>query len=104
MNDAIVLPALTSLGEIGQPLRRKEDQRLLTGRGRFSDDFSLPGQVYAAIVRSPHPHARIAHIDRAEAAAMPGVLAVLTGRDCAADGLSICAIRACGWGERTIAA
>ncbi len=87
MNDAIVLPALTSLGEIGQPLRRKEDQRLLTGRGRFSDDFSLPGQVYAAIVRSPHPHARIAHIDRAEAAAMPGVLAVLTGRDCAADGL-----------------
>ena len=44
---------------IGQPIRRKEDVRLLTGRGRFSDDFSLPGQAYAAMVRSPHPHATI---------------------------------------------
>jgi hypothetical protein len=52
MNDVIDLPDLTSLGPIGQPLRRKEDERLLTGRGRFSDDFTLPGQTYAAVVRS----------------------------------------------------
>ena len=76
-----------ALGAIGQPMRRKEDQRLLTGKGKFSDDFSLPGQVYSAIVRSPHPHARIVSIDTAKATAMPGVLAVLTGADCAADGL-----------------
>ena len=76
-----------ALGPIGQPLRRKEDQRLLTGKGRFSDDFTLPGQAYGAIVRSPHPHARIAAIDSATAAAMPGVLAVFTGTDCLADGL-----------------
>ena len=62
MNDAIDIAALQSLGAIGQPLRRKEDQRLLTGNGRFSDDFSLPGQAYAAIVRSPHP----ARPDRAD--------------------------------------
>src|SRR5581483_3743103 len=76
-----------ALGLIGQPMRRKEDQRLLTGKGKFSDDFTLPGQVHAAIVRSPHPHARIVSIDTAKAAAMPGVLAVLTGADCRADGL-----------------
>jgi hypothetical protein len=63
MNDVIELPDSTSLGAIGQPLRRKEDERLLTGRGRFSDDFTLPGQSYAAVVRSPHPHARIVEID-----------------------------------------
>ncbi|MGH7094854.1 MAG: hypothetical protein ACREFB_15135, partial [Stellaceae bacterium] len=77
-----------ALGLIGQPLRRKEDQRLLTGKGRFSDDFTLPGQAYAAIVRSPHPHARIVAIDTAQAGAMPGVLAVFTGADCLADGLN----------------
>src|SRR5882672_4592906 len=72
---------------IGQPLRRIEDARLLRGQGRFTDDVSLPGQVYAAMVRSPHPHARITAIDAQAASAMPGVLAVLTGRDVAADGL-----------------
>ena len=88
MNDAIDIAALQNLGVIGQPLRRKEDQRLLTGKGRFSDDFILPGQAYAAIVRSPHPHARIAVIDTRRAQAMPGVLSVFTGGDCAADGLA----------------
>jgi carbon-monoxide dehydrogenase large subunit len=78
---------LQSLGAIGQPVRRKEDERLLTGRGRFSDDFALPGQVYAAIVRSPHPHARIVKIDARKAMAVPGVLGVFTGQDCLADGL-----------------
>ena len=73
---------------IGSPLRRKEDLRLLTGKGRFSDDFSLPGQSHAAMVRSPYPHARILRIDADAAVAMPGVLGVFTGADCAADGLA----------------
>jgi carbon-monoxide dehydrogenase large subunit len=67
---------------------RKEDARLLTGRGCFSDDLDLPGQAYAVMVRSPHAHARIAGIDAAEAMAMPGVLAVLTGADFLAEGLT----------------
>ncbi|MGP0090857.1 MAG: xanthine dehydrogenase family protein molybdopterin-binding subunit [Xanthobacteraceae bacterium] len=73
---------------IGKPLPRKEDARLVTGKGQFSDDFSLPGQVFAVMVRSPHPHARIARIDSSQACAMPGVLGVFTGADCAADGLA----------------
>ena len=72
---------------IGQPLRRKEDARLLRGQGRFSDDVSWPGQAHAAIVRSPHPHARIVAIDAGAAWKMPGVLGVFTGADVAADGL-----------------
>jgi carbon-monoxide dehydrogenase large subunit len=71
----------------GKPLRRVEDRRLVTGRGRFGDDFNLPGQAYAAFVRSPHAHARIRHIDAAPALKLPGVIAVLTGADAAADGL-----------------
>ncbi len=73
---------------IGKPLPRKEDERLVIGKGRFTDDFNLDGQVYAVMVRSPHPHARIVAIDAAAAKAMPGVLGVFTGADCAADGLS----------------
>jgi carbon-monoxide dehydrogenase large subunit len=72
---------------IGQPMRRKEDLRLITGQGRFSDDFELEGQVFAGFVRSPHPHARIVAIDTEAARAMPGVLGVLTGEDCRRDGL-----------------
>jgi carbon-monoxide dehydrogenase large subunit len=72
----------------GQPIPRKEDARLVTGRGRFSDDFTLPGQVHAHFVRSPHAHARILSIDASAALALPGVLAVLTGHDAAADGLA----------------
>jgi carbon-monoxide dehydrogenase large subunit len=75
------------MGAIGQPLRRKEDERLLTGKGRFSDDFVLEGQAYAAMVRSPHPHARIVRINAEPARSMPGVLGVFTGADCLADGL-----------------
>lgn len=70
---------------IGQPLARKEDARLLTGNGRFSDDFSLPGTAYAAMVRSPHPHARIVRIDTDAARGMSGVIGVFTGKDCTAD-------------------
>ena len=72
---------------IGQPLRRKEDLRLLTGAGRYSDDVKLPGQAYAFVLRSPHAHARIRSIRTDAAQAMPGVLAVLTGADAEADGL-----------------
>jgi carbon-monoxide dehydrogenase large subunit len=87
MNKPITFPAGTAFGSIGHPVRRKEDERLLTGKGRFTDDFSLPRQTHAAMVRSPHPHARIVRIDTATAKAMPGVLLVLTGEDCKADAL-----------------
>jgi carbon-monoxide dehydrogenase large subunit len=79
--------ATTSKTGIGQPVRRREDFRLLTGKGCYSDDFSLAGQAYAVMVRSPHAHARMRAIDRTAAAAAPGVLAVLTGRDLLEDGL-----------------
>ncbi len=72
---------------IGRPLPRKEDLRLLTGAGRFSDDFNLAGQAYAAMIRSPYPHARIVRVDPAPARAMAGVLGVYSGADCAADRL-----------------
>jgi carbon-monoxide dehydrogenase large subunit len=72
---------------IGKPLRRAEDERLLTGKGRFSDDFRLEHQAYAAMVRSPHPHARIRGIDTARARVLPGVLGVFTGADCLTDKL-----------------
>jgi carbon-monoxide dehydrogenase large subunit len=76
------------MGAIGQPLRRKEDERLLTGKGRFSDDFFLEGQAYAVMVRSPHPHARIVRINTDSARSMPGVLGVFSGADCLADALA----------------
>jgi aerobic carbon-monoxide dehydrogenase large subunit len=72
---------------IGDPVRRKEDARLLTGRGCYSDDINLPGQAYATALRAPHAHALIRAIDVEAARAMPGVLAVLTGHDARADGL-----------------
>src|SRR5262249_5018306 len=72
---------------IGQAVRRKEDARLVTGHGRFTDDVNLDGQAYAVMVRSPHAHARIRSIAIAEAMALPGVIAVLTGADAIKDGL-----------------
>jgi carbon-monoxide dehydrogenase large subunit len=74
---------------IGQPVRRKEDVRLLTGAGTYTDDVDLPGQAHLAILRSPHAHARILSIDVEAARAAPGVLLVLTGHDAAADGLGL---------------
>src|SRR5262244_249202 len=73
---------------IGRPIVRKEDERLTTGRGRFSDDFSVEGQTYAVMLRSQHPHAPILGIDGRRAQAKPGVLGVFTGADCLADGLA----------------
>ena len=74
-------------GVVGDPVLRTEDQRLLTGRGRFTDDFSLAGQAYAVMVRSPYPHARIVRIDASRARSLDGVLGVFTGEDCRGDRL-----------------
>ena len=72
---------------IGQPVRRREDLRLVRGNGRYTADENLPGQAYAVMLRSPHAHARIHSIATDAAKTMPGVLAVLTGADFLADGL-----------------
>jgi carbon-monoxide dehydrogenase large subunit len=77
---------MTQFG-IGQPVRRVEDRRFITGRGRYLDDIDRPRQVHAVFLRSPHAHAMIGAIDINAAAAVPGVVAVLTGADLAADGL-----------------
>ena len=79
---------------IGAAVRRKEDQRFITGKGHYTDDISRPGQTHAYFVRSPHAHARFKPIDTAAAAAMPGVLAVLTGAELADDKIGHLI---CGW-------
>jgi carbon-monoxide dehydrogenase large subunit len=72
---------------LSQSVRRVEDPRLLTGNGRYTDDIDLPGQAHGVVLRSPHAHARITALDTAPALAIPGVLAVITGRDLEAAGL-----------------
>ena len=72
---------------IGQPMRRHEDLRLITGRGRYTDDIILPRMTHAFVLRSPVAHAHIKRIDAAAARRMPGVLFVATGEDVRADGL-----------------
>ena len=74
--------ALQKFG-VGQPVRRKEDDTLVRGKGKYTDDFSLPRQAYAWIVRSSHAHGIIRGIDTEAAKAMPGVLGVWTGADLA---------------------
>jgi carbon-monoxide dehydrogenase large subunit len=69
-------------------VRRKEDQRFVTGAGRYLDDIKLPGEAYAYVLRSPHAHARVTAIDVTAAKAAPGVIAVLTGADAEADGVA----------------
>ncbi len=80
---------------IGAAVRRKEDQRFLTGNGNYVDDINRPGQMFAAFVRSPHAHATLGAVDTSKAAAAPGVVTVLTGDDVAADGIGGLP---CGWG------
>src|SRR5215510_8759316 len=77
---------MTNPGIGSSPLRR-EDHRLITGSGTFGDDFTLPRQTFAAIVRSPHAHAMLRRIETTKAYGLPGVLAVLTAADYLADGL-----------------
>jgi carbon-monoxide dehydrogenase large subunit len=72
---------------IGQPVRRVEDQRFLTGRARYVDDIQLPHMLHGAVVMSPHAHARIKNIDVSGALAAPGVHLVLTGADAKKDNL-----------------
>src|ERR1700738_5300100 len=79
---------------IGAAVRRKEDHRFITGKGHYTDDINRPGQGYAFFVRSPHAHAIIKSIDTKAAAAMPGVLAVLTGAELSADKIGNLI---CGW-------
>src|SRR5262245_37195778 len=83
-----------SVTGIGASVRRKEDQRFITGTGQYTDDINRPGQAHAIFVRSPHAHATIKRIDAAKAKSMPGVLAVLTGDDVAADKIGGLI---CGW-------
>jgi len=66
---------------VGVSIKRKEDFRLLTGRGKYAADVRLPGLLQAAMLRSPHPHARIAAIRAGAARALPGVAAVITADD-----------------------
>src|SRR5439155_17372826 len=72
---------------IGQPIRRVEDRRFLTGHGHYLDDIARPRQAYAVMLRSPHAHARIRALDVGGAADAPGVLAVFTGEDLARAGI-----------------
>ncbi|GIL02715.1 MAG: carbon monoxide dehydrogenase [Alphaproteobacteria bacterium] len=80
---------------IGASVRRREDLRFISGRGNYTDDINRPGQLHAVILRSPHAHARIKGIDTAAAKSAPGVVAVFTGADMAADNLGGLP---CGWG------
>ncbi len=79
---------------IGARVARKEDKRFITGKGRYTDDMVVPGMKYAAFVRSPHAHAKIAGIDVSAAKAMDGVIDVLTGKQLKADGIGNLI---CGW-------
>ncbi len=79
---------------IGASVARKEDKRFLTGKGRYTDDMSVPGMKYAFFVRSPHAHAKIKSIDISAASAMPGVIGVLEGKQLQADGIGNLI---CGW-------
>ncbi len=72
---------------IGQPVRRREDPRFITGKGRYTADLSFDGEARACFLRSPHAHARIARIDASAAKAAPGVVAVYTHDDLAAEGI-----------------
>src|SRR3989304_8408643 len=79
---------------IGAAVRRKEDFRFVTGKGQYTDDINRPGQAHIYFLRSPHAHAGIKRIDATAAAGMPGVLAVLTGAELAADRIGNLI---CGW-------
>src|SRR5512146_3211107 len=77
-----------AIGGMGHSVKRKEDARFLRGKGRYIDDINLPCMLYMDIVRSPYAHANIKSIDASKALALPGVLAVITGKDLDAAGLA----------------
>ncbi|MBX3012705.1 MAG: xanthine dehydrogenase family protein molybdopterin-binding subunit [Caldilineaceae bacterium] len=74
-------------GLVGKSMKRVEDPRFIQGKGKYVANLQIPGMLYAAIVRSPHAHANLKGIDASAALAMPGVVAVFTGEDLAADGV-----------------
>jgi aerobic carbon-monoxide dehydrogenase large subunit len=84
---------MTSTG-LGASVKRKEDQRFITGKGRYTDDINLKSQTYGVFVRSPHAHASIKSINKAKALKMPGVVGIFTGDDVAEDKLGGLI---CGW-------
>jgi len=86
-----------SMRLIGDPVRRKEDLRFLTGNGHYTDDINRPGQLYAVFLRSPYAHAELKGVDTKKAKAAPGVVAVYTGADLAAAGMGTLP---CGWGVK----
>lgn len=71
----------TTEKNVGRSVPRKEDPELLTGRARYTDDLSVPGQLWMSVVRSPYPHARIKHVDVSKAAAMDGVVGAFSGAE-----------------------
>src|SRR2546422_4208791 len=75
------------VGGMGHSLKRKEDARFIRGKGEYIDDLVLPGMLWMDIVRSPYAHAKLVSIDTSEALKVPGVLAVITGRDLEKAGL-----------------
>ena len=80
---------------MGQPVRRKEDRRFLTGQGRYVADMELPGTAHGVVARSPHAHVGIVRIGTADAAGLPGVLTINTGSDLAEAKVGSLP---CGWG------
>lgn len=81
-------PTLEELGGLGVRVKRKEDDRFVRGKGQYLDDITLPGMLHMELLRSPYAHARVRSIDTARAAAPPGVVAVITGRDLLAHNLA----------------
>ena len=84
---------MTATG-IGAPVRRKEDQRFITGKGQYTDDITRPGQAWAVFVRSPHAHAALKKVDVSGALASPGCIGAFTGEDVAKDKVGNLI---CGW-------
>jgi aerobic carbon-monoxide dehydrogenase large subunit len=82
------MPDTATIQGLGHNVRRKEDPRFIRGKGNYIDDVKLPGMLYMDIVRSPYAHARIISIDATEALKVPGVAAVVTGKDLEAAGLA----------------
>src|SRR5271170_3309856 len=76
------------IGGMGHSVKRKEDGRFIQGKGTYVDDVHLPGMVYGHVVRSPYAHARLLSVNIENAMKVPGALAVITGADLAAAGLS----------------
>ena len=68
---------------VGSAVKRLEDPRLIRGQAQYVDDLTVPGTLHTFVLRSPHSHARLTHLDVSEALKQPGVLAILTGKDVA---------------------